>query len=52
MKTTPNHHIWKAERRGYNCCTMGNLPKKEIAYPKREIGIDRLQKSDMYYKVY
>jgi len=24
---------------------MGNLPKKEVAYPKREIGIDKLQKT-------
>jgi len=30
---------------------MGNLPKKEVAYPKREIGVDRLQKSDIDYKV-
>jgi len=22
---------------------MGKLPKKEVVYPKREIGIDRLQ---------
>jgi len=35
---------------------MENLPKKEVAYPKREIGIDRLQKttkmSDIDYKIY
>ena len=46
---------------GYNCCTMGKLPKKEVVYPKREIGIDRpqksymnkrLQKSDIDYKLY
>jgi len=36
------YHIWKAKERGYNYCTMGNLPKKEVVYPKREIGIDRL----------
>ena len=37
------HHIWKAKGRGYNCCTMGNLPKKEVVYPKREIGIDSVK---------
>ena len=30
---------------------MGILPKKEVAYPKREIGVDRLQMSDIDYKV-
>ena len=29
---------------------MGKLPKKEVAYPKREIGIDRLQELDIDYK--
>jgi len=44
MKITPNHMIsphLEAKRRGCNCCTVGNLPKKEVVYPKREIGIDR-----------
>jgi len=54
MKITPNHMIsphLEAKRRGYNCCTVGNLPKKEVVYPKREIGIDRPQKSYMNYKI-
>ena len=29
-----------------------NSPKKEGAYPKREINTERLQKSDIHYKVY
>ena len=29
-----------------------NWPKKEGAYPKREIDTERLQKSDMDYQVY
>jgi len=29
---------------------MGNLLKKEVVYPKREIGIERPQKSYMDYK--
>jgi hypothetical protein len=53
------HHIWKAERKDYNCCTVGNFPKKEGICPKREIDserlqkiTDRLQKSHIDYKVY
>jgi len=41
MKTTSNNmistHFSKAKRRGYNYCTMENLPKKDGAYPKREM---------------
>ena len=29
-----------------------NSPKKEGAYPKREIDTERLQKSDIHHKVY
>jgi len=44
---------------GFSYCTMVNLPKKEGACPKRDIDgsrlkniTDRLQKSDIDYKVY
>ena len=37
---------------GYNCCIVAKWPKKESAYPKREMDTHRLQKLDIDYTVY
>ena len=44
MKTKPNHMISTDLERATTIVPWENRPKKESAYPKREIDIDRLQK--------